>query len=474
MRHFPIMRDVGSRRIVLSGGGDAALAKLRLLLKTDARVAVYAAAPAPEIVAWAEAGQLRLTRRALQRGDATCAALAYCANEDAQEDARVARIGREAGALVNIVDTLDDSDFITPALVDRDPVTIAIGTEGTAPVLARRIKSDIEQRLDPQLGVLARIAAEGREAAAALSSAQRRDLWSRFFDVIGPDALAQGGVAGAEAALTTLLGAMLHAAGTETREGFVHFTGAGPGDPELLTLKARKILHRADTVIYDRLVAPAILELARREARLIEVGKTPFGPSWKQDDINALIVAEARQGHEVVRLKSGDPGMFGRLDDEIDALDAHAIPYGIIPGITSAAAAAASAGLSLTKRERNRAIRFITGHDAKGFAEHDWRSLSEPGATAAIYMGVRASTFLQGRLMLHGAAHDTPVTAVENASRPEEKIVATTLARLPQALADAGIKGTAILFLGLSPRAALQTLDTFPDAEHPLALAGVS
>ncbi|MEM9250543.1 MAG: siroheme synthase CysG [Pseudomonadota bacterium] len=474
MQHFPIMRNVAARRIVVSGGGDAALAKLRLLLKTEARITVYAAEAAPEIGGWVEAGKLAHVARAVEEGDATCAALFYCANEDDAEDARAAGIGRRAGALVNIVDNLHGSDFITPALVDRDPVTIAIGTEGTAPVLARRIKADIEQRLDPDLGTLAAIAARWRDAAADLDGAARRTLWSRFFDDVGPEAMAQGGAQAVEAALETLVDEIHDEVASRRRQGFVHFTGAGPGDPELLTLKARKVLHRADTVIYDRLVGPGILELARREARLIEVGKTPFGPSWKQEDINALMLAEAAKGNEVVRLKSGDAGMFGRLDEEIDALEAKGVAYAIIPGITSAAAAAASAGLSLTRRERNRSIRFLTGHDANGLAEHDWRALSEPGATAAIYMGVRAAAFLQGRLMLHGAAPETPITAVENASRPEEKIVATTLSRLPQALAEAGIKGPAILFLGLSPRAAIQTLDTLPEATEPLALAGVS
>jgi uroporphyrin-III C-methyltransferase/precorrin-2 dehydrogenase/sirohydrochlorin ferrochelatase len=464
MRHFPIYRDLRGRRVVVSGGGETALAKLRLLLKTVARIVVYAAEPAPELRRWAAAGRLTLVARPIAEGDATCAALLYGANADADEDARAAAIGRRAGALVNIVDDLDASDFITPALVDRDPVTVAIGTEGAAPVLARRIKAETEARLDPTLGALARVGAERRADVAHLDGAARRRLWSRYYDDVAPRAFAEGG----EAAVREALDALIRE-GAAPPEGFVWLVGAGPGDPELLTLKARKALHEADVVIHDRLVGAGVLELARREARLVEVGKIPGGPSWRQEDINALMVAEAQAGATVARLKSGDPGVFGRLDEELDALDAAGVAHEIIPGVTAAAAAAASAGVSLTRRGRNKALRFLTGHDVDGFAEHDWRALAAPGATAAIYMGVRAARFLQGRLMLHGAAPDTPMTAVENASRAEEKIVSAPLSRLPEALAEAGVTGPAILFLGLSPRRAVAALDA---AEAPLAAAG--
>jgi uroporphyrin-III C-methyltransferase/precorrin-2 dehydrogenase/sirohydrochlorin ferrochelatase len=315
---------------------------------------------------WASEGRLTLVERPIAEGDALCAALLYGANADAAEDARAAEIGRRAGALVNIVDDLEGSDFITPALVDRDPVTVAIGTEGAAPVLARRIKAETEARLDPALGTLARIGAAHRGAVEALDGAARRALWAAFYDEVGPSALREGGEAAAEAALRGLI-----AAGAPAREGVVWFVGAGPGDPELLTLRARKRLHEADAVIYDRLTGPGVLELARREATLIEVGKAPGGPSWKQADIDALLVARARAGECVVRLKSGDPAVFGRLDEEIDALEAAGVPYEITPGITAASAAAASIGVSLTRRGRNKTLRLMTGHDVDGFAEHE-------------------------------------------------------------------------------------------------------
>ncbi len=251
----------------------------------------------------------------------------------------------------------------------------------------------------------------------------------------------------------------------------VAIVGAGPGDPALLTMRAHALIATADVVIHDRLVAAGVLALARRGAIVTEVGKTPGGPSWAQDAINALIVRHAQTGARVVRLKSGDPGVFGRLDEEMDALDAAGIAFEIVPGVTAAAAAAASIKVSLTRRGRNKALRILTGHDVDGFAEHDWRGLAGPGATAAIYMGVKAARFLQGRLMLHGADPATPITAVENASRGDEKIVSAPLARLPEALAEAGVRGPAILFVGLAPRGALAALDETGPSTLSLALA---
>ncbi|MGR3435498.1 MAG: siroheme synthase CysG [Shimia sp.] len=449
MKHFPIFMAVAGRRIVVSGGGDAALAKLRLLLKTEARLTVVAARVAPEIEAWAAEGRLRVLRRAMAPGDALCAVLFYAANENAVEDARVAALAHADGARVNIVDNLADSQFITPAIVDRDPVTVAIGTEGAAPVLARAIKRDLEERLPTRLGTLARIGKAFRTAADALPFGRaRRDFWSDYYFRAGPAALEAGEDVGA--ALDGLLARHL---GAEARDGHVWFVGAGPGDPELLTLKARRALHEADVVLYDRLVAPEILELARREATLIECGKTGFGPSMPQSEIDALIVTHARTGAQVVRLKSGDPGVFGRLDEEIAALGT--LPYTIVPGITAASAAAAQMGQSLTRRGRNGALRILTGHDMAGFADHDWQGLARPGEVAAIYMGKRAARYLQGRLMMWGADPATPVTLVENASRADQTIAETTLGALPEAVA--GLAGPAVIMYGLAPRAAAQT-----------------
>ena len=243
--------------------------------------------------------------------------------------------------------------------------------------------------------------------------------------------------------------------------------GGGPGDPDLLTMKARRVLDEADVVIYDRLISQPILELARREALMIDAGKEGFGPSMSQSDINDLIVEHAKAGAQVVRLKSGDATVYGRLDEEIDAVDAHDIGWEIVPGITSASAAVAAIGQSLTKRGRNSSVRFLTGHDTKGFADHDWSALARPGEVAAIYMGKKSARFIQGRLLMHGADRQTPVTVIENASRPDQRVLETTLDTLPAALAAADMKGPALTFYGLAPRAAARARMTPNPFEMP-------
>ncbi|MGC1504790.1 MAG: siroheme synthase CysG [Sulfitobacter sp.] len=452
MDHFPIFLATTGRRIVLSGGGDAALAKLRLLMKTTARLTVFAASPAKEIVTWAATGKLTLVRRAFDHGDTICAALFYAANEDATEDKRAAAIAQAEGALVNIVDNLEDSAFITPAIVDRDPVTIAIGTEGAAPVLARAIKADLEARLPTSLGVLARIGKGFRAASYALPFGRaRRDFWQDYYFNAGPKAMNESEER-VQPALEDLLDTHLS---KTARVGHVAFVGGGPGDPELLTLKARRALDEADVVIYDRLISREILELARREAVMIDVGKEGFGPSTSQESINDLLVEHALSGAQVVRLKSGDATIFGRLDEEIDAVDAQQIGWHIVPGITSASAAVASIGQSLTRRGRNASVKFLTGHDMQGFADHDWTQLARKNEVAAIYMGKKSARFVQGRLMMHGADRATPVTVIENASRPDQRVLETTLGQMADDIANADMSGPALTFYGLAPRAAV-------------------
>jgi uroporphyrin-III C-methyltransferase / precorrin-2 dehydrogenase / sirohydrochlorin ferrochelatase len=451
MQHFPIFLAMNTRPVVLSGGGDAALAKLRLLLKTNAKLTVFATTPASEIEGWAQSGKLTLIRRPVTASDVTNTTLFYAADENPTEDARTAKLARDAGALINIVDNLDASDFITPAIVDRAPVTIAIGTEGTAPVLARALKAELEARLPASVGPLARIGKSFRALAMKLPAGRaRRDFWADFFADAGPKALTKGEDA-VKPALNALLTRHLK---RKARPGHVAFVGAGPGDPDLLTMKARRALDEADVVIHDRLITAEILDLARREATVIDAGKEGFGPSMSQDDINALITKHAATGAQVVRLKSGDATVFGRLDEEIDACDAALISWSIVPGITAASASVAALGQSLTKRGRNSSVRFLTGHDTLGFADHDWAALARPGEVAAIYMGKKSARFVQGRLLMHGADRNTPVSVIENASRTDQRILDTTLAALPADLADAGFDGPALTLFGLAPRAA--------------------
>jgi len=458
MQHFPVFMAVKGKRIVVSGGGDAALAKLRLLLKTEARIEVYATAAESEIEQWAAQGRLLLIRRPIEATDLMGAVLAYGADEEDLADARLAAFAAETRVPHNIVDNLQDSAFITPAIVDRDPVVVAIGTEGAAPVLARSIKAELESRLPSSLGLLTRIGRSFRQAAERLPMGRRRrDFWADYYGSVGPQAFAKGGEEGVAPALAHLLADHLTGA---PKKGHVDFVGAGPGDPELLTVRARRALDAADVVIHDRLVTPAILDLARREAMIVDAGKEGFGPSTPQGEIDAMIVRHARKGRHVVRLKAGDPTVFGRLDEEIEAVEAAGVSYAIVPGITAASAAVAAIGQSLTKRGRNSSVRLLTGHDVKGFADHDWKALARPGEVAAIYMGKSSARFVQGRLLMHGCDPMTPVTVVENASRADQRVVVMTLSDMEPRMTEACLDGPALTFIGLAPRAAQAAAQT--------------
>lgn len=464
MQHFPIFMALTGRRVVVSGGDEAAIAKLRLLLKSEADIHVFDTSPAEDVQKLAQDGLITLHRREVAANDLRSAALAYGATEDDARDAQLADLARAAQVPFNIVDNLHDSQFITPAIVDRDPVTIAIGTEGAAPVLARAIKADLEARLPSKLGTLARIGKAFRAMADSLPMGRpRRDFWREYYFKTGPQSYEKNGVSGVEEGLDTLLTRHLN---RSARPGHVAFIGAGPGDPELLTLKARRLLDEADVVLFDKLITPEILELARREALMIDVGKTAFGPSTPQSDINDLLVKHGAAGAQVVRLKSGDATVFGRLDEEIDAIEAHDIAYSIVPGITAASASVAAIGQSLTRRGRNASVRLLTGHDMQGFADHDWSSLARDGAVAAIYMGKASARFIQGRLIMHGAARATPITLIENASRADQRIIDATLDNLPKVLDSAQMKGPVLTLFGLAPREAAIAL---PDITQEFA-----
>lgn len=423
MRVFPIFLQAEGRTIIVFGGGADAAAKLRLVAKTDARLVVVA----PELVPgeidlgsakWVQADPLSFTFP-----DDT--AFAYAATGDETLDAKIAAHARANHVLVCAADQPEVSDFITPAIVDRDPVVIAIGTEGTAPVLARMIKAQIEAALPQALGGLAQLANSFRDRVAdtIASGGARRAFWRAFFK----DAL-QGwlDVESARQRAETLLAGQ----GDQARDGFISFVGAGPGGADLMTLKARKVLDEADVVLYDALVAPEILELARREALMVNVGKRCGSHALKQHEICDLLVEHAKQGHHVVRLKGGDPAIFGRLAEELDAVSVAGLAFEIVPGVTAAAAASASAAAPLTERGHAQELRVITAHGADGDADVDWASLARSDSAVAVYMGKRAAADVQRRLILNGRAPSTPVVLVEHAGRRDEKIHHTSLSAL--------------------------------------------
>ena len=452
MRFFPIFLDLERQPVLVVGGGEQAAQKIRLVARTGASIRVLAPEPCPEIEALAETGRLTLERRELRARDLAGVRLAYVAIEEDAAAATAVAMARAAGVPVNAVDRQELCDFLTPAIVDRDPLVVAIGTEGTAPVLARQIKARIEAMLPARLGALARWAASLRERAAACIAAgsARRRFWDGFFE--GP--VARSFLAGKVEEAEGLALDSFAAVSREPPAGRVILVGAGPGDPDLLTVKAVRTLQEADVIVADRLVPPEILDRARRDATRILVGKTPGRPSPRQDEINAILVREAQAGRQVVRLKGGDPFVFGRGAEELAALHAAGIAVEVVPGISAALGCAAAVGLSLTERDQRRSVTLLTGHASDGPAEHDWEALARPGQTLAIYMGVGAAAHIQDRLRAAGMAAGTPVTVVENGTLPAQRQATGTLGDLAGLIARARIKGPAIIFVGAHPVAA--------------------
>jgi uroporphyrin-III C-methyltransferase/precorrin-2 dehydrogenase/sirohydrochlorin ferrochelatase len=340
MRYFPIFLDLGNQTVLVVGGGEAALQKLRLLCRTPADIHVVAMAPCPGIEALAETHAVRLSRRAFATRDIVGCRLAFAATGDAAELAHVAAAARAAAVPLNAVDRPLLCDFLTPAIVDRDPLVVAIGSEGAAPVLARLTKARIEALLPARLGALARFAQglRSRVAAALPAGRVRRRFWDLFFSGETARRFLAGDVRGAEAAI---LRVVEEAAGMSTAPGRVSLVGAGPGDPDLLTFRALQALQSADVIVVDREVDRRVLEVARRDARRIEVGKTPGSPSTEQALVHGILLREARAGHHVVRLAGGDPFLFGRGREELAALRDAGIEVEVVPGISAASAWAA-------------------------------------------------------------------------------------------------------------------------------------
>jgi uroporphyrin-III C-methyltransferase/precorrin-2 dehydrogenase/sirohydrochlorin ferrochelatase len=446
MKYFPVFADLDGADVLVAGAGSAAAAKVRLLGKTGARITVVAEAVGSEVAALAEHGTIRLARRAFRDRDTDGRRLVYAATGDRALDARVAQAATGRGIPVNVVDDLQLSTFITPAIVDRAPVTVAIGTEGAAPVLARELRARIEAMLPANIGTLAaRAQALRRRIAAAVADpGARRRLWERLLQ--GPF---RGAVlSGADAEAERILAAELEGQ-VKPAAGRVALIGCGPGDPDLLTLKALQRLQEADVLVIDRLVDPRVLDYARRDAERIFVGKAPRGPSTTQAEINRILVREALAGKVVARLKGGDPFIFGRAAEEMAALQGAGIPVEVVPGVTAAHACAARVALPVTLRERVRQFTIVTGATAEGVPALDWASLAAPGAAFAVYMGVGNAPVIRANLLAAGARPDTPVVVVENATRADERAVATTLADLTDCVDQLALRGPAVIFVGL-------------------------
>jgi uroporphyrin-III C-methyltransferase/precorrin-2 dehydrogenase/sirohydrochlorin ferrochelatase len=439
---LPIFLDLAGKRVVVAAAGDAAVWKAELAAAAGAHVQVFTPDPCADLGELSQtppAGSVAIVQRRWRAGDLAGAALAIgaLAGEEAQSFAAVAR---RHGVPVNIVDTPELSTFSFGCIVNRSPVVIGIGTDGAAPVLAQAIRGKIEALLHPALGAWAAAARRLRAAVKARlpMGPARRDLWGRFAD----QALAaRAGPTGAD--LRDLPFA-------DAREcGSVALVGAGPGDPELLTLKALRALQSADVILYDRLVSPEILELARREARRMLVGKAGGGASCRQDDINTLMVALARDGKRVVRLKGGDPMLFGRAAEELAACRNAGIAVEVIPGITAALGAAAELQMPLTDRRHTRRVQFVAGHaEAGGAPAHDWPSLADPWTVTAFYMSARTFADMLPKLVAAGLDPATPALAISAATTPRSTRIACAVADLPAALAERALPQPCLILLG--------------------------
>ena len=450
LARLPVFLALDGKRALVAGGSQAAAWKAELLSAAGAHVEVYADAVSDEMQQLAcdpPRGEFGVRRRSWKAEDMEGAAVAIGAFEDDEAAASFAATARAAGVPVNVIDKPAFCDFSFGAIVNRSPLVIGISTDGGAPVFAQAIRAKLEALLPKGFADWAAAAARWRGALkqSRLSFAARRKFWQLFtaHAVANPDREP------AQADFDRFVAAVA-GDGNKVEHGIVTLVGAGPGDPELLTLRAVRALQSADVILFDDLVSREVLDFARREAKKMLVGKTGFGPSCKQEDINTLMVALAKQGKRVVRLKGGDPLIFSRAGEEIAACRVADIAVEVVPGITAAQGAAASLGLPLTARGHARRLQYITGH-AKEAAlppDLDWRSLADPATTTAIYMPARTLTALVAKAIAEGLDPQTPALAIARATRPDQAVVRAPVRALALRLAETGLPGPLLVVLG--------------------------
>ncbi len=445
MKTFPMFLQMAGRRVVIVGGGEQAAQKARLILKTEAEVEIWAPSLDPELADLTANGRVTHHAGPITPDRFSGTALVFVATGCPGMDMALHSLAKIGGATVNVVDQPALCDAITPSIVDRDPVVVAIGTEGTAPVLARQIKTKLEEMLEPRLGDLAALAGRMRTAASArLGPRARRDLWRWVFN----DSPRQLFTGGAEREAAQMIKSAIETGEFGTSKGgSVSLVGAGPGAKDLITLRGVQRLQEADVIYYDRLLDPEILELARRDAERIYVGKAPGCHSWPQEKITQTLVAAAKRGQRVVRLKCGDPGVFGRTTEETEALAASGIRFEIVPGVTAACAAAASLGESLTDRGNIDTLVLTTGHLHKGYTVPDPIKDIRPGTCVALYMAVGAAPQIVARLQADHNNVPFDVQIVAKAQRKGQVVLNCLLADLVNALAAHEITGEAMLFV---------------------------
>mgnify|MGYP001279539473 CR=1 FL=1 len=446
MDHLPIFLKIANERCAVIGGGGVAARKVALLIEAGARVTVTAPQLCAELAELASAGRIDHRPDAFSPPALQGMALVIAATGDRAVNAEVARLARTQGTPVNVVDDPALCSFILPAIIDRSPVLIAVSTGGASPVLARLLRARLESLIPASYGQLASLAQRFRDKVRqALPPQQRRPFWERVLQGPIAELVLSGRLLQAERALAR---AIADPAQGGPATGEVYLVGAGPGNPDLLTFAALRLMQQADLVLYDNLVSPAILALTRRDAERIYVGKKCANHAMRQEQINELLVRLAQEGKRVLRLKGGDPYVFGRGGEEIETLAAAGVRFQVVPGITAACGVAAYAGIPLTHRDHAQACVLVTGHLKDGSMDLDWPALARPRQTLVVYMGLLGVETLCRQLIAHGLPPDLPAAVVSQATLPEQRVIAATLADLPRQVAGAGLQPPTLVIVG--------------------------
>ncbi len=445
MDYLPIFLDIRGASILVVGGGEVAHRKIGLLQRAGAQITVVAPDLCPALAALRARGAITHKARSFVATDMAGVRAAIAATDHAATNRHVHHAAAAARVPVNVVDQPHLCTFIMPAIIDRSPVLIAVSTGGASPVLARLLRARLEALVATTYGTLATFMAKHRAAVRHRIAAprNRRRFWERMIQgPVGELLLAQ------QTQAATQLFAQELACPDQAPHGLVSLVGAGPGDPDLLTLRALRLMQEADVVVYDRLVAPPILDLCRREAQRIDVGKSAHHHALPQDEINRLLVRLGTDGQRVVRLKGGDPFIFGRGGEEIDALVEAGIPFQVVPGITAAIGCAAYGHLPLTHRDYAQSCVFVTGHCQTDGLALNWAALAQPHQTLAFYMGVAALPTISRALIAHGLAPGTPAALIEQGTTPQQRILTGTLASLPDIVVHEAVRPPTLIVIG--------------------------
>jgi uroporphyrin-III C-methyltransferase/precorrin-2 dehydrogenase/sirohydrochlorin ferrochelatase len=448
MEQLPISVALKGRKVVVTGGGTVAARKAELALRAGAQVLVVAPALGPEFHELAQRPNFSHRPGEPEDADFDDSVLVFGASENDAEDERTRMMARAKGAFVNVPDRPHLCDFSVPSILDRSPLLISISSAGNSPLLGRLIKERLEAMIPAGFGAVARFFGGMREhiAAKITDKRKRRYFLERMIDGPVADLVLAGDEVRARALLNEEMDAAISDGGPRTGE--VYLVGGGPGDPDLLTFRALRLMQRADVVVYDRLLGAPIMELVRRDAERIYVGKQTNQHELPQEEISNLLVKLAREGKRVLRLKGGDPFIFARGGEEIERLADAGIPFQVVPGVTAASGCACYAGIPLTHRDHAQACVFVTGHGKNGDVDIDWSGLLRPRQTVAVYMGLGLLPELTKNFIAGGANPETPVAVVDNGTRPNQRVITGTLASIAQQVADAGFKGPSMIIIG--------------------------